>query len=65
VLPGPEPQDVALPVRGNPEGHAGLDEYAAHVVQGGGLGLLVEQGVGELLAVGCRGQRCQEPAPAR
>lgn len=41
---------------------AGLDEYAAHVVQGGGLGLLVEQGVGELLAVGCRGQRGQEPA---
>ena len=31
-------------------------------MQGSGLGLLVEQGVGELPAVGCLGQRGQEPA---
>jgi len=56
--PGLDPLEVLVP-RGK---DAGLDEQVAHVVQGGGLGLLVEQGVGELPAVGCLGQLGEEPA---
>ncbi len=56
--PGLDPLEVLVP-RGK---NAGLDEHVAHVVQGRGLGLLVKQGVGELPAVGCLGQRGQEPA---
>jgi NAD(P)-dependent dehydrogenase (short-subunit alcohol dehydrogenase family) len=38
---------------------AGLGEHVAHMVQGGGLGLLVEQGVGELPVMGCLGRSAQ------
>jgi hypothetical protein len=56
--PGLDPLEVLVPCGKD----AGLDEQVAHVVQGGVLGLLVEQGVGDLPAVGCRGQRGQDPA---
>lgn len=56
--PGLDPLEVLVP-RGK---NVGLHEHVAHAVQGSGLGLLVEQGVGELPFVGCRGQRGQEPA---
>jgi hypothetical protein len=56
--PGLDPLEVLIPCGKD----AGLDEQVAHVVQGGGLGLLVEQGVGELPVMGCCGQRGQEPA---
>jgi hypothetical protein len=56
--PGLDPLEVLVPCGKD----AGLDEHVAHVVQGGGLGLLVEQGVGELPVMGCPGQLGQEPA---
>jgi hypothetical protein len=56
--PGLDPLKVLVP-RGK---DAGLDEHVAHVMEGRGLGLLVEQGVGELPVMGCRGQRGQERA---
>jgi hypothetical protein len=56
--PGLDPLKVLVP-RGK---NAHPDEHVAHAVQGSGPGLLVEQGVGELPFMGCRGQFGQEPA---